>query len=128
MANGLPQAEVDAIKVALQKALDAFDANDIETWLSHLTEDAVLMPPGVPACQGREQLKAYRESIESKKYTLSDIHIDGRDDLAVLTTAMGFPFGSDTVNGKQIMMYKKIAGKWLLAAACFNMDVPGKVL
>ena len=128
MASGLPQAEVDAIKVALQEALDALEANDVEAWLSYWTEDAVLMPPGVPACRGHAQLKEYRERIGGKKYTLSDIRIDGRDDLVAITTAIAMPLGGDTVAGKQILVMNKVAGRWLLAAACFNMDVPGKVL
>ena len=127
MANGLPQADVEAIKVALQEGLDALESNDVEAWLAYWTEDAILMPTGVPAHQGHAQLREYHGHIGGKKYVLSDIRIDGRDDLAVVTTAVAIPLGGDTVGGKQILVLNKIAGRWLLAAVCFNMDVPGEM-
>ena len=125
MANGLPQADVEAINAMLAHGLKALETGDIEAWLACWTEDAVVLPPGMPAYRGKEQLKEYRKRVGGRKYELFDIKYDGYDDLAVLTTGLTIPRADDTVNGKQILMLKKIDGQWLIAAVCLNLDVPG---
>ena len=127
MANGLSQAEVEAMDVMLARGLKALEIGDIEAWLACWTEDAVVMPPGMPAYRGKDQLKEYWKVIGGYKFELSDVQYDGRDDLAVVTTGVTVPRASGTVNGKQILVLNKVDGQWLLAAVCVNLDVPGEL-
>lgn len=74
MASDLP----DGLSAARRGWLDAANASDPEAYAEHLAKDAVWLPPGLPAIEGRQAIHRWlAETMASLSYdlTLEDVEI-----------------------------------------------------
>ena len=122
----LPEAEKAALKTMFETATQALVDGDLDLWESYWTEDAVAMPPGLPAVEGREALVAFaKKSLGAlDAVALSDWTFEGRDDFAVVSTAFEW---TDTRGGKQkgkqvVVAVKNAAGAWKAQRVIYNLD------
>lgn len=68
MASDLP----DGLAAARQGWLAAANASDPDAYADHLAEDAVWLPPGLPALEGRQAIHRWlAETMGSLSYDLS---------------------------------------------------------
>jgi ketosteroid isomerase-like protein len=97
-AAGLSEEDVAAIRGASQAWAEAFKADDDAAAVAFATEDAVLMPPNMPAFQGHPALEEYVASFTVTDFSVTRLEIDGLGDLA--------------------------DGSWLIAVQIWNSDQP----
>jgi uncharacterized protein (TIGR02246 family) len=57
------ESDVRQIEAVSNARAEAFNSSDAQTIASYFTEDCVLMAPNKPATKGREQVRAYYQSI-----------------------------------------------------------------
>lgn len=111
-------------------------AGDADAVAALYSEDAVEMPPNLPAREGRAAIReSYAEffglDVEVSEFTLNSVELDGANGVAFergTWTWTGIPPGmtesmSDT--GKYIGIARKQAdGSWLWTSVIWNSDVP----
>ena len=128
MCAKLSDADVAAVRDTIEAALGFIESGDVEQWLQCWTEGGVSMPPGTPAIRGRAQLETFIREWLNQRIVMSDIQIDGRGDLAVQTAHLTFPGAGPngtSLEGKHMhKLIKQPDGRWLMAVAIFNLDVP----
>ena len=129
MANKLSDADVAAVQEVVEANLRFIESGDMDKWFQCFTEDATIMPSGHPSVTGHAQLKAFtKDNWATQPITMSEVHIDGRDDLAVLFSHVTLPgAGADggPLEGKQMhKLIKQPDGTWRSQVAIYNWDVP----
>ena len=129
MADKLSTADVAAVKEVVEASLRFVENGDMDKWVQCWTEDAMVMAPGMPAFKELARLETFiRDNWVGRRTALSDVRIDGRDDLAVLISRITFfgvgPGGKDLEGKHIIKLLKQPDGKWLIAVITFNFDVP----
>ena len=95
-------------------------------------EDAKVLPPNMPAIEGREAIKAaYAQSQRFREFKFDIVSLEGRGDLAVeygkyaLTAATSGPSAPVTDRGKYVAVWKKQAdGTWKMIRDIYNSDLP----
>ena len=130
-AAGLSEEDVAAIRSASDAWAEAFKADDDATAVAFATEDAVLMPPNMPAFQGRPALEEYVASFTVTDFSMTRLEIDGRGDLAFERSAYVAVFVPEglteptTYPGKYLAIWRKQAdGSWLMTVQIWNSDLP----
>ena len=130
-AAGLSEEDVAAIRSASDAWAEAFKADDDAAAVAFATEDAVLMPPNMPAFQGRPALEEYVASFTVTDFSVRRLEIDGRGDLAFeraayVVSAVPEGLTEPTTNpGKYLAIWRKQAdGSWLMAVQIWNSDLP----
>ena len=132
MSDETPLSDVDiaairAITEAFSGHMEGHDRSDIG---SLYTEDAVLMPGGAPAVEGRDAIREFMGGFPPvKRFELSIDEIDGRGDLAFVrgpfemtTEPEGAPAPVKMV-GKYIEIRQRQAdGSWPITRDIFNTD------
>jgi uncharacterized protein (TIGR02246 family) len=119
-----------AVRALLDAIVTAFNNQDIEALLALHTDDIVLMDPGMPTVQGKEQMqyvfarfKAERISIQLE-ITIHELKVCG--DMAFFR---GLVFGSKTkaaespiqITGRVLCLFRKEApGRWLRSHVMVN--------
>ena len=73
--SGHCSLDVDAIKAADRAYAKAWLANDPAMVMATLTEDAVLMPSGIPTLNGTSQIRAFWWPDDSPPATVTDFDI-----------------------------------------------------
>lgn len=129
--NALPKADVAAIRSVIESTFSVLEAGDFTAWLSLWTEDGRIMPPNQPVVEGHDAMRAFIESWPKvQEITISDLRIDGRQDLAVATSGLSMSLHSpelgdfeDTAK-QMIMLRKQPDGRWLFAEVILNSDLP----
>ncbi|MGH9323091.1 MAG: YybH family protein [Vicinamibacteria bacterium] len=131
-----PAVLTEADLAAIRKVSDDFTkhivASDWGALMKLYTEDAIVMPPGAPAAQGRAAIEAFL--VAFPKVTEMDLaleEIEGRGDLAFVrgtyTMTLEIPGapGPMTDKGKYLEIRRKQAdGSWLLGRDIFNSNSP----
>ena len=128
----LSDADVDAIHQIEQDFAQAALAGNWDRMVAYFTEDAVRMPFNAPAEQGREQIRAHFEAVDSiTQWTIHESHVDGVGSLAFLRqsyTITGFLGGMpDGViyTGKSLAVLRRQSdGRWLFEMDIWNADAP----
>lgn len=129
MCAKLSDADMAAASNAVEAVLQHLERGDMEKFLQGWVEEPIVMPPDMPAVKGLAQLEAFiRTNWSGKRTFMSDVHVDGRDDLAVLTAHMTYfgagPDGGDLEGKHMHTLLRQPDGKWLIATGIFNFDVP----
>jgi len=126
----------DADKAGIRAVSDSFVAyirtNRDSANASLFTEHAVVMPANRGIIEGRPAILAFFQAGPAlRSFTLTNIDIDGRGDLAYVRGTYSFAIptadGQSAVgdHGKFIEIRRRQAdGKWLVAAEIFNSDQP----
>jgi uncharacterized protein (TIGR02246 family) len=130
-AGPLSEEDVAAISSASQAWAEAFKANDDAAMIAFATGDMVLMPPNMPAFQGKTATEEFLAGFTVTDFSVTRLEIDGRGDLAFERSAYvvsAVPEGltEPTTNpGKYLNIWRKQAdGSWLMAINIWNSDLP----
>ncbi len=129
-AEGSADMDVAAIRAAHAKLDDAARRGDYAGWSGLLTQDAVVMPPGLPAIEVERGLRqlfdARPEDLEGGAELLE---VEVRGDLAIvrgryLLRGSGAD-GPIEDTGKMLEVWRRQQdGRWLLARDIWNSDLP----
>jgi ketosteroid isomerase-like protein len=113
----------------------AAGAKDVDKTASYYSDDALVLPPNMPAIQGRQQSRAMWQGMFGVPgfgggWKVSKVEVARSGDLAYLTgtyelretDASGKP---TTDKGKYLEIWKKQAdGNWKCVVDMFNSDLP----
>ena len=130
LANAQKPVDVsNEIMAANESFMAALSEGDVDAIVSHYTDNARVMPPNLPLIEGKENIRGMWEATLAM----------GGMDLKVKTlTAEAFkktaieegvykvhaPDGQVVDEGKYIVIWKKVEGKWLLHQDIFNSNRP----
>lgn len=132
-AGPLSEADVAALRGMGATYAQAVLAQDAAAVAVLYADDAVEMPPNVPARVGRAAIRAAYESppVPSSSFALTAVQIDGRGDLAydrgTWTWTGVIPGQAQSVadHGKYLAIARRQAdGSWLWTAVIWNSDTP----
>lgn len=117
-------------KVAREFA-DAFNAKDAARVAALYTDDAVLMPPNLPAVRGRADIEAYYKAGFAQpmgRLMLQPVESSVAGSTAfeagVANVIMGNASAGDVDKGKYVVIYKRAGNAWKIAYDIFNDDAP----
>ena len=130
-AAGSLEAQEEQIRAASAAWDEAFNAGDLERLVSFYAEDAVDMPPGVPALEGIDaitsDLQYILDEFEAHHETsIVDIKIGG--DLALeranYIMTLTPKAGGDNITeiGKHIVVRQRVGDKWMVLWEIWNWD------
>ncbi len=126
-AAGLSEADVAAIRAVFEENEQAGLAGDWESFLSHFTEDAVIMWPNSPAIEGLEAIKSVNW-VRAIEYENTIVQIDGQGDLAfvrgTLSLLLDYEGAVKEENKFLYILRKQPDGSWLWAIWISNSDLP----
>lgn len=129
--------EIARVICAADSALIAAEtARDLESAMNYMAPDVILQPPDMPMVVGREAVREFYaewfalpyKSIQVRSQTVT---VASSGDLAYLVGESSFNLGGPSseerqVPGKYLGVWKKIGGKWRLAAISWSGDAaPG---
>ena len=130
------ESNILEIKKVNQKYLEFYNSGNYEGVASLHTEDAVVMPPNVPARIGKDQImSAIKEEVDmgftDLKFIENDIKIFGN--LAYDEGSYSLNVKSekgeviDNDSGKYLVVWEKQNdGRWLMKKDIWNSDLPTK--
>ena len=130
--GGLSDEDVAAIKKNEQDWVQSRLAGDWAAGAMRHTEDAVRMPPNMPAVRGRADIEAWLAQVGTvADFTTSTVEVNGRDGFAwswVTYSITIAPEGAPepiTQAGKAIVVWQKeVDGTWLAHRVIWNSDNP----
>jgi uncharacterized protein (TIGR02246 family) len=132
--NRSTESDVRQIEAVSNARAEAFNKSDAQTIASYFTEDCVFMAPNKPATKGREQVRAYYQSIfdafsPELKSGYDEVSVSG--DLAYgrgfatvkLTPKSG---GPPTVSAAKYLniLRRQSDGSWRTTHDIWNTDEP----
>lgn len=131
------QAPPDADQLAAIY-LEAFNARDASRFAALFAEDAVLMPPDTPLIRGRAAIEtAYAGRfplLQGFRLEMRRMDFETHDDRATVIGTFDFAavraeetptvVGGAARAGKFVQIYKRVAGRWLIAFQIVNYDAP----
>ncbi len=122
----LSQADVDAIKEAVQKAAESYRGGQFQSFSNKFTNDGKLMPPNSQPRNGKQAIKAFAElSPKIDTLTVTNIAVDGAGKRATVNATVEMTGKTnDPVNenaltigvsskGTLLITMKKKSGTWL---------------
>ena len=123
--QGSLKSEIERANQAFMQAVSDKSADAVGALY---TENARLMFPNMPTIQGRENIKGFfLQAIESgiSGIKLTTEEVAGTNDLAVELGRYEMLAGGQTVDeGKYMVEWKKVDGKWLLHKDMPSTDLP----
>ena len=127
VAGPLSEEDVAAIRAVFEENEQAGLAGDWESFLSHFTEDAVIMWPNSPAVEGLEAIKGVNW-VRAIEVEHSIVQIDGQGDLAFVRGTLSLLLDYEgAVKDEDKFLYilrKQPDGSWLFANWISNSDLP----
>jgi uncharacterized protein (TIGR02246 family) len=137
-AHARMQAESDSARVAIEAQgvawATAFNNRQVDAIAALYTDDAELMPPGMPGASGRENVRAVfggmmAQVTEGTTMAFEVKGVSANGPLAVehgaWTMTMPTPDGATTaLRGKYLIEWHRIDGAWLIAKDIWNDDAP----
>lgn len=128
-------AESDSARVAIEAKAAAFaeavNTGQADAVAALYTDDAVLMPPEMPAITGREAIRAtfagMMAASPGMRIAFQVLDVTANGPLAVergtWTISAPTPDGAATeLRGKYLIEWHRIAGEWLIARDIWNSD------
>jgi len=128
------EADVAAIKSSTEEYDATLKAGDLDSWMSLYTDDAVRMPPNMPALVGKDAIRNFYQPILEQyvidiNETCEEVIVCG--DWAFIrgtyTYTMTPKVGGDPSldSGKWIALHKRQSdGSWNIYRNIFNSDLP----
>jgi len=144
MVSGCTTQTVDIVKEtadvqARSKAVTAREeAQDIQGSVAFYTDDGMVQMNGLPIVRGKKaiaelyhQLFSGENSIKSFTGGYTRIEVSAGGDMAfesgINRIVLKSPKGDLLDVGKYLLVWKKINGKWYVAAVCATSDAPAPV-
>lgn len=123
-------ADEAAIHALVQSFNDHLKAQNDSALAAMYAADAVLLPPNLPRVSGTDNIRQFWAQIWPLKATLviqpERVRVSG--DLAVeegsWTWSVPAPTGEQRDNGKYLVSWRKVDGKWLIAQDMWSSDNP----
>jgi len=105
-----------------------FEASDSAGVANLYAPDGKIMMNGAPAIVGRAQIQSTLHGLISSGVTgidLTTLDVWGTEDMVTEEGQLALYVGDQKVDqGKFLVLWKKIDGKWYLFRDCFNSDNP----
>ena len=132
MAN--PKVQIDRIRLQLEKAENAFDADAV---IALLAEDAVSMVPDYPVMEGKAAVAAFTSGLfeyfrahlkrrvayrSDEVFVLNDIAFD-RGTFFFDVKEIGDP-AYERVTGKYLWLLRQRGGNWVITRMIVSRDDP----
>jgi ketosteroid isomerase-like protein len=116
--------KLDEIAAAFAAAFNRGDAASITAFY---TDDAVLMPPNLPAVKGRSEIETYYRNGFSRssgtvKIVPSESRVDGSIAFEAGSSSMTTGSPPRTETGKYLVIYRLVGNEWKMAYDIFNND------
>jgi ketosteroid isomerase-like protein len=124
------QTGTDEIKKAEQQFLTAVNEGDAAALARMSTERAILLPPNAEMIEGREAIKEYWRSVFAaglKDVSVRTVRVDEycRDGAREIgRVRLNAPMPRDVLEGKYVIVWRKIGESWLLDSAIWNFTRP----
>jgi len=129
-----PCADRATIERVREVHIAALNAGDVPRWAATFTQDAVRMPPHMPAIIGRERIRKWSGGFMARfavcfSLTVEEVEIAGdwafeRGTYRLVLYPRGGGKASEE-NGKYILIYERQAeGGWGIARDIWNSDKP----
>lgn len=127
---GNSKADEDAMRQGTEAWVAAYSKGDVDAILALYAEDAVVMPPGVPAASNHEAL---REFLTTDIATSAGTTLELGASTSGVSGNLGWHAGAFTVKdtsgnlrgtGKYMEVWRKQDGKWLILRDMWNLDAP----
>ena len=123
----IAKAEIEAVS---KEFMAYFAAGDSVGLANLYTQDAKFMNTGAPAITGRKNIQSALSGIMKSgisSVNLITIDVWGTEDLITEEGEISL-FADETVvyQGKYIVLWKKVDGKWKLFRDIFNSDLPAE--
>lgn len=134
MKNVATDADITAINEMFKQATLACRKGDAELYLSHFTEDVVVMATEFPALIGKAELSPAIEGLFGifnleLPYTVEEVEVLG--DWAVVRSSFQYSMtlkeGGETTTraGKELDVFKRHSdNSWKIYKQCWNYDAP----
>jgi uncharacterized protein (TIGR02246 family) len=108
-----------------------FEKRDAKGVAELYTDDGMLLPPGSPTVQGREQIEKFWKTVMDSgvtKVTLETLEAEGFGDTAFERGkyALWNKEAKELAKGHYLVIWKRIAGKWKLHRDTWNSSAPEK--
>lgn len=120
----------DKIFEAHQNLVDVFETQDADAMAALYTQDAKLMPPNGDFIEGNAAVGAFWSSMFDAGFdglTIETLEVYGNgnnvSEVGLWTLYLN---GEEADNGKFIVIWKKIQGKWYVHRDCFNSNNPAQ--
>lgn len=116
--------EIARIREVVEDWAQSVGRGDFDRWLSHFTEDAVLMPPGHANVVGKAEIDSYVRNVvrPHHRFTYTDQHIDFAGDLAVVAST----FVSGDLDAKDVVLLRRRDdATWQISRVIYNLNTPG---
>lgn len=126
-------ADESAIRAINQRWLELIRNNDATGIAQLYAEDAAVMPANEKAAVGRQAIgEWWNRSMQMSGYDLTfqtdQLILSKSGDMALDRGTYRFaaapPEGTISDTGKYVVVWRKIGGKWKVAADIFNSDLP----
>lgn len=125
-------ADQAAIQATSETWQTAYNAPDPAGVVALYADDAVVSPPGVPAARGRDAIREFfnrdiAASVEGGydvQLTTGDIGIAGDTAWRAGSWIVTDGAGTTVDAGKDLAVYRKTDGKWLILHDMWNSDNP----
>lgn len=131
------QMESDSARVAIDARGKAFteaaNAGNADGIASLYTDDAVLMPPDMPAVTGRDNIRAVFAGMMAQMpgmkiaFEVQDVAANGPlagERGAWIITTPTPDGGSSEMRGKYLVAWHRIDGEWMMVWDIWNNDAP----
>ncbi|MGE0581563.1 MAG: DUF4440 domain-containing protein [Steroidobacteraceae bacterium] len=127
---GNSQADEETMRKGTEAWVAAYSKGDVDAILALYAEDAVVMPPGVPAATNHEAL---REFLTTDIATSAGTTLELGASTSGVSGHLGWHAGAFTVKdtagnavgaGKYMEVWRKQDGKWLILRDMWNLDAP----
>jgi ketosteroid isomerase-like protein len=123
-------AAQQAIEAQVQRFVQHVNAGHADSVAMLYTENANLMPPGLPTVTGRAAIHAFFADTSGGgpfTLTLTPVEIIARGPIAIERGTYTAQIGPVTDAGKYLVHWHHVQGEWLMADDIWNSDQGGEM-
>lgn len=115
-----------ALRAAFDSVVAWVNAKQWDKWAGLYAENGVLQAPNAPAIRGRPAILAWGQAFpEVESLRFSNVEAAGEGNLGWGSSSYVLQIkGLAADSGKQLVVFQRNGGKWEVAAASFNSDLP----
>jgi uncharacterized protein (TIGR02246 family) len=128
-----PAREVPPVRQAIEEAnevfMAAFNAHDGAALAELYTEDAQLLPPNSDFVIGREAIEVFwpaifDQGIDAALLEIREVDALGNTAVEVSNYTLYLADGTVADQGKYMIVWKRVSGKWFIHRDIFNSSLP----